>query len=144
MTIVRNVRAPAATVFDAVADPRQFAKAIDGVTKLEFLTPSTWGVGTRFRQSRVQNGKETTMDFELTEYVKPSRVRIVNETHGTVWDSVFTVAPDGPGTTLTLRMTTRGGRWLQRLLMPIVCLLIKKIVAKDIDAVKAFCERGSH
>ena len=141
VTITRNIEAAADVVFQAVADPKQFAQAISGVTRLDFLSPSASGVGTRFRQSRTLNGKEMTMDFEVTEYLPNQRVRIVNETHGTVWDSVFTVSPAASRTTLTMVMNTRSRPLIARLLMPVICLLIRKSVAKDIDAVKTYCER---
>ena len=100
----------------------------------------TSGLGTRFRQSRVMNGRETTMDFAVTEYVENERIRIVNETHGTEWDSLFTFAAAPGATTLQLVMDARASRPLTRLLLPLVCLLVRKAVAKDIDAVKAWCE----
>jgi len=140
MTVIRSIHAPAGVVFQTVADAKRFAQAISGVTKVEVVSEAPSGVGTRFRQSRLMNGKETTMEFEVTEYVKNERVRIVNETHGTIWDSLFTLAPSNGSTTLTMRMETRSLRLLPRLLMPLVCLFIKKAVEKDIDAVKTFCE----
>jgi hypothetical protein len=83
VTVTRDIAASTDVVFHAVADPRRFADAIGGVTKLEFLSTMTSGSGTRFRQARA---------------------------------------------------------FVQRLLMPLVCLLIRRAVAKDIDAVKAYCE----
>jgi hypothetical protein len=38
-------------------------------------------------------------------------------------------------------METRSQRLLPRLLMPLISLFSKKAIARDIDAVKAFCER---
>ena len=141
VVVVRSINAPADTVFQTVADPNRFVKAIAGVTKLEFLSKTTSGVGTRFRQTRVMKGKPSTMDFDITEYVKNQRVRIVNETDGNVWDSVFTVEPDGNATKLTMRMETKSERLFVRLMMPLICMLIKKAVAGDMNAVKAMCER---
>jgi hypothetical protein len=81
------------------------------------------------------------MDFEVTEYVKNQRARIVNETHGTIWDSVFTVEPDGDATKLTMRMDTTSEQLLPRLMMPLICVLIRRAVESDLDAVKVACER---
>lgn len=140
VTVVRHIHAPVETVFQTVADPRRFSQVISGVTHFEYLSPTTSGLGTRFRQSRVMNGREDPMDFEITEFVDNKRVRILNETHGTIWDSLFTFASSGTSTTLTLRMEARSSRLLWRVLLPLLCLVIKKAVAKDIDAVKASCE----
>jgi len=138
--VIRTINGPANVVFQAVADPRCFAEAISGVTHLEFLSEVTAGVGTRFRQTRELNGQAMTMDFNITEHVPDDRVRIHNEIHGTEWDSVFTLVPSGTVTTLTLCMTTRSHRLLPKLLMPIICVFIKKAVERDLDAVKAWCE----
>jgi uncharacterized protein YndB with AHSA1/START domain len=140
VTVTRNIQASADAVFATLADPNRFAEAIAGVTQLEILSGMKSGVGTRFRQTRVMNGRESTMEFEVTEYVPSQRLRIVNETHGTIWDSLFTITPVGSSSTLTMRMETRTDRLLPRLLLPIICLFIKKAVEKDIDAVKAVCE----
>jgi carbon monoxide dehydrogenase subunit G len=144
LKIVRNIHAPAAVVFDTVADPAHFSEAISGVTKLEFLSSTKSGAGTRFRQSRVMNGKEMTLDFDVTESVPNQRVRIVNEVHGTRWDSLITLTPSNALTTLTMRMDTETRPLVARLLMPLMLrLFIRKAVEKDFDAVKAYCERSS-
>jgi uncharacterized protein YndB with AHSA1/START domain len=143
--IARTIQAPAAVVFKTVADPTQFAQAISGVTKLEFLSSTKRGLGTRFRQSRVLNGKEMTLDFDVTDYVENERVRIVNEIHGTRWDSVITLTASNAFTILTMRMDTTTRPLVPRLLMPLMLrLFIRKAVEKDFDAVKAFCEKESH
>ena len=141
VTVIRSIQAPVNIVFHTVADADQFAKAIIGVTKLEFLSTHTTGHGTRFRQSRSINGKETAMDFEIAEYVKDERVRIINETHGTIWDSLITLEVQGPTTKLTMHMTAKSNRLVPKLLLPLICLFIAKAVGKDFDAVKMYCEQ---
>ena len=89
------------------------------------------------------NGRENTMEFDVTESIPNERVRIVNETHGTVWDSVFRVAPSNGHAVLTMRMETRSRRLHQKLLMPLIMLVIRKAVEKDMDAVQAYCEKVS-
>ena len=83
LSIACTIHAPTALVFKTAADPTHFAQAISGVTKIEFLSLTKCGLGTRFRQSRVLNGKEMTLDFDVTDYAENERVRIVNEIHGT-------------------------------------------------------------
>jgi uncharacterized protein YndB with AHSA1/START domain len=78
LSIARTIHAPTALVFRTVADPTHFARAISGVTKIEFLSSAKCGLGTRFRQTRVLNGKEMTLDFDVTDYAENQRVRIVN------------------------------------------------------------------
>jgi len=141
ISVARKIDAPVDVVFDTIADPKRFAGAISGVTSVELLSAAASGAGTRFRQSRTVKGRETTMDFEITEAVRDQRVRIVNETHGTLWDSIFSLAPSGKSTMLTMRMDTKSRRLHQKLMMPVVMLMIRKAVEADMDALKAYCER---
>jgi hypothetical protein len=142
--IARTIHAPTAFVFKTVADPGHFAQAISGVTKIEFLSSTKCGLGTRFRQSRVLNGKEMTLDFDVIDYAENERVRIVNEVHGTRWDSVITLTPSNTSTNLTMRMDTKTRPLVPRLIMPLMLrLFIRRAVEKDLDAVKAFCEKES-
>ena len=137
LTVIRDVHAPIDVVFDTIADPRKFADAIGGVKQLEVD-------GNRYRQTRVVGGKESTMDFEVTESVKNDHVRIVNITHGTLWDSIFTVGRTIDGTKLMMRMEASGGPILARILMPLIMIMIRKAVAKDIDAIKRACDAPRH
>jgi hypothetical protein len=144
LRIARTIHAPTALVFKIVADPRHFAQAISGVTRIEFLSLTKCGLGTRFRQSRVLKGKEMTLDFDVTDYAENERVRIVNEIHGTRWDSVITLTPSNGSTELIMRMETTTRPLVPRLIMPLMLrLFIRKAVEKDFDAVKAFCEKAS-
>ena len=89
---VRTIAAPRERVFRAVADPEEFQKAIPGGSTVEYLTAGHQGVGTKFRATRLVKGKPNTFDQEVTEFVPDERVRLVNVTHGTVWDSTAGVS----------------------------------------------------
>ena len=85
-----------------------------------------------------------TLDFDVTDYAENERVRIVNEIHGTRWDSVITLTPSNGSTELIMRMQTTTRPLVPRLIMPLMLrLFIRKAVEKDFDAVKAFCEKES-
>jgi uncharacterized protein YndB with AHSA1/START domain len=141
ITVSRRIQAPADVVFRAIADPKRFAAAVGGVTRTEILPGVPSGAGMRYRQTRALDGKERTMDFEMTEYVPNQRLRIVNETDGTVWDSLFTFVSAGHGTDLTMRMDTKSKPLFAKIMVPLVSGLIRGAVEKDIDALKTYCER---
>ncbi|MEM7050178.1 MAG: SRPBCC family protein [Acidobacteriota bacterium] len=143
ITIRRSIAAAPATVFQAVAHIEQFSEAIPHITKVEMLSEVREGVGTRFRETRLMKGREATTELEVTEYEPDQRVRLVADSHGTVWDSLFTVKPEGAGSVLTLTMEARAYRLLSKLMNPLISGMIKKAVGEDMDAVKAFCERDA-
>jgi carbon monoxide dehydrogenase subunit G len=140
-TVTRLIRAPADVVFRTVADIAQFSKAIPHIVKVEFLSDRKSGLGTRFRETRSMNGREMRTELEMTEYVENQRARLVADTHGTVWDSLFEVAAETGQTRLTLTMDARPHRLLPRLMNPLIRGMVQKALERDMDAVKAYCEK---
>ena len=140
-TASRTIQAPLETVFDTVARIENYSKAIPQIVNVEFLSDVRLGVGTHFRETRLMGGKEVSTELAVTEYVENDHIRLVTDTHGTVWDSVFTVKPasDG-GVDLTLVMDANAHKFLAKLMNPLVKGVIRKALEKDMDAVKAFCE----
>ncbi len=111
------------------------------VVDIEFLSENKTGVGARFRETRNMNGKETITELQVTEYVKNEHVRIISDTQGTVWDSVFHVNSVDDATELNLTMEAKPHKFLPRLSMPLFKGMMKSALEKDMDAVKAFCEQ---
>ena len=141
-TISRTIRAPIEAVFDAVSDISRFSEAVPHLVRVEFLTESRVGPGTRFRETRRMGKREASTVLEFTEYVKNERVRLVSDAGGTVWESLFTVTPvgDGESTRLDLVMEARPYRLLARVFVPLMKGAVTKAVEGDMDAVKAWVE----
>ncbi len=139
-TVTRVIDAPISNVFDAVAHIENFQKAVPQITRVEMLTDVTRGVGTRFRETRLMKGKENTTELEVTEYEPDQRVRLVTDTHGTVWDTVFTMADKGGKTELVMVMEARAHKLLPKIINPLIKGMIAREIEKDLDAVKAYCE----
>lgn len=140
ITIIKTINAPIELVFNTVADIRNFSKAVPDIGDVEFLSDQKTGVGTRFRETREINGREAATELEVTEYVENDHIHLVSDSHGTVWDSIFTVDEMNGRTNLTLVMEARAYKFLSKLLNPIMKSFIKKAVEKDMDAVKSYCE----
>ena len=140
VTVTRRIEAPADVVFRTVALVEQFSQAVPGILRVEFLSEVKSGVGARFRETRMMMGREASTELEVTEYVENERVRIVSEAGGALWDTVFTVAPDGEGTALKMVMDARPQTLSARTLVPLILGTVQKAVEEDMDAVKSFCE----
>jgi carbon monoxide dehydrogenase subunit G len=141
ITVTRVIEAPADVVFRTVADIGHFSQAVPHIVKVEFLSELKSGVGTRFRETRLMNGREASTELEVTEHVENDHVRIVSDAGGAIWDTVFTVSPSGKGTELTMVMDARPQTLAARLAVPLMLRMVKGAVARDMDAVKTFCER---
>ena len=67
---------------------------------------------------------------------------MVADSHGTIWDTVFTVKPAGDSTDLELTMDARAYKLLPKLMNPLIKSMIQTAIERDMDAVKAYCEHG--
>ena len=137
----RTINAPADVVFRTVADINQYSKAIPHIVKVEFLSEKKSGIGTRFRETRLMKGKETSTELEVTEYVPNDHIRLVSDTHGTIWDSIFTAKPDNGKTLLTFTMDARAKKIIPKIMIFFIRHMVQKAVEEDIDLVKSFCEK---
>jgi len=129
-------------VFKTISEIDRFSAAIPQIVNVEILSDVKSGVGTRFRETRLMRGKEAAVELEVTEFVENDRIRIVSDAHGTVWDSVFTLRPEGESTVLNLTMDAKAHKFLPKLVNPLMKGMIQKALEADMDAVKAYCEEG--
>ena len=140
-TVTRTIDAAHERVFEAVADIENLPKVVPEVVEIELLSDGAPGVGTRFRETRTMKGRRVVTELEITEFIVNERVRMVADSHGTVWDSVFTVRGIGGRTELSLSMDARAHKLLPKLLNPLIKGMVKKGLERYLDAVKAYCER---
>lgn len=143
ITVTKRIHAPKELVFKTVSDIKNFSKAVPDITNVEFLTEQEYGVGTRFRETRDMNGRKATTDLEVTELVENAHIRIVSDTMGTVWDSLFTVERKEDGTELTLIMDTNAYKLMSKIVNPLMKGIMKKALEKDMVAVKKYCESNN-
>ena len=127
-------------VFDVVAHIENYEKAVPHLVSVEFLTETRRGVGTRFRETRLMNGRHAATELEIREYLDNDRVRMVSDAGGTIWDTLFTVMPVSEGTRLILEMEARPYGLFAKFVTPLIKGVVSKSIAQDMAAVKAFCE----
>lgn len=135
------IEAPAELVFGTISDIRNFAKAVPHIKDVAILSETQSGLGTRFRETRLNNGKEMTTELEVTEFVENDRIRLVADSHGTVWDTLFVVEARDGTTELGVTMEARSYAVLARLTTPLIGGAVQKAIETDMAAVKAYCEQ---
>ena len=136
-----TIDAPAAVVFDAVANIENLPNTVEEIEKTEILSETKRGVGTRFRETRRNKGKAIVTELEVTEYEQDRRVRMVAESHGTVWDTIFVVEPDGDKSELRIVMDARAERIFVRIMNRLVMGMVAKSVERHLAQVKRWCEQ---
>lgn len=137
----RTINAPIDLVFKTVSDINNFSKARTNIIKIEFLSEIKSGVGARFKETRLMNGKEAITELEVTEFVEGEHIRFVADSHGTVWDSIFTVKPIDEKTDLELIMDAKASNFMANMMNKMIKGMIEKALEKDMDAVKIYCEK---
>lgn len=140
-TVTRTINAPIDLVFKTISNINNYSKAVPDIVKFEILSEIQSGVGTRFRETRMMKGKEARTELEVTEFIENDRIRMVTDSHGAVWDSVFIVKSEEDHTHLELTMDAKPHKLMPKLMIPLMKGFISKNVEKDLDAVKTYCEK---
>ncbi|MFK7843757.1 MAG: SRPBCC family protein [Rhodothermales bacterium] len=142
-TSTRTVKAPISHVFDTVSNIENFSKAIPHIINVEFLSDVKTGVGAKFRETRIMNGRETKTDLEVTSYEENQHVRLVSDSHGTVWDTVFTFVEQTEDIKLKMVMEAKSYKLSARIMGYFIKGMVQKALDEDMDAVQSYCEAAS-
>mmetsp|Transcript_6748 Transcript_6748/g.8515 ORF Transcript_6748/g.8515 Transcript_6748/m.8515 type:complete len:154 (+) Transcript_6748:259-720(+) len=142
--VSKRINAPVPLVFKTVAKIKEFQKVLPHITKVEFMSDREYGVGTKFKETRVMKGRTHETELKVVEYIENELVRITNDTGGEVWDTVIRVnEPDDnrKETELNVEMEGRFQGWLMPILLWIFQGTVKQALENDFDLVKEHCER---
>ncbi|MGW0706131.1 SRPBCC family protein [Streptomyces sp. NPDC002643] len=145
VVVERRIAAAQGPVWEALTDLGAMERMVGGVTRVEVLSQGTFGVGTRWRETRRMFGKDATEEMWVTESEPPERYVVEAESHGSHYVSEWDLRPDGP-TRTTVRMTfsaTSTGAvagLLAKVLGGLGARSVSRAVAKDLDDVAAWVE----
>jgi carbon monoxide dehydrogenase subunit G len=134
VTITRTLPAPPERVFELLTDLDRACERIRAITKLEKLVPGPTRVGTRWRETRVMFGKEATEVMWVTVLEPPRRFETEAESHGCRYHTVYTLAPEGAGSTQVTFTFEAEARSLGAKLMAPLFLVFMGQVRKALDA----------
>ena len=112
-------------IFDFMIEPANSHKVMHNVTNNEWITDGPVGVGSRFRETRLMNGKEATSEIEITTYEPPHRYSATSTMSGITATYHYTLAPEREGTRIDLTAEVSAGG-VKKLMVPIVVGVMKK------------------
>lgn len=136
----RKINAPVDRVFKRVSEIEKFVEVDDDIVHIEFLTEQKSGIGTRFRETRKMKKQEMITELEVTEYVENDHVRMVTDSHGTIWDTIYEVKSEDGQTGLTLTMDATPHQLLPKIMNRFMKGFFQKGIERHMDAVKTYCE----
>lgn len=148
VTVSKTVDAPPSAVWAVLTDLDAAPHTLRGVTAVERLDgPGDYTVGTRWRETRVMFGKESTEELRVVDVVPERRTVVTAESGGTVYRSVFTLTPHGTGTELHLEFSSRSGplgavrQVLMTLVGPLAGRVMQRALRQDLDDIAAAAQR---
>ena len=147
MTTVKascEMEAPISIVFEAVSNIEKLPETSPDIVKIEFLSEKRQGLGTQFRETRMMRGKEMLTDLEVTEYEEDKFIRIVTDSHGTIWDTSYSFEPLAAGTQLNMVMDARPHKLIPRIINPLMKGMFRRGIEKYLVDLKAYCEGEHH
>jgi uncharacterized protein YndB with AHSA1/START domain len=148
VTVERRIAAPAARVWETLTDIARSPHVIAEVERVELLDgDSPFGVGTRWRETRLIFGKESTDEKRVTAADPAKRLVVESDSRGVHYTSEFTLAPADGDAATSIRLTLDAETDKQSLtgtmgtfLTDIGAKAAAKSLAEDLDGIAASAE----
>lgn len=135
MFITREIQADPETVFQALADFPGAAERVDGIKAIEMVTDGPVGTGTRFRETRVMFGKDTTEELMVVDFDPPNSYSVQANSCGSLFTTRVAVVPRGDGSEVTMDIDIQPQSLFAKLMKPLSWLMagpMKRMIAKDL------------
>jgi uncharacterized protein YndB with AHSA1/START domain len=129
-------------VFDFITDSENAPKIAPNIKSMVKLTESSVGVGTRYRETRLMNGKEEQTELKIVDFEPNQRYAMKNVTEGvqTVYGYTFQPEKDGTRVDLVCELSASG---IKKLMLPLVASILKKEDGDHLQRLKKVMEDGS-
>lgn len=141
MNLSISINAAPQTVFNVVSDVENSPDRIAWFEKVDMLTDGPVSVGTKWRETRVMNNRQSVEEWEMTAFDSPNYLSAYCDSQGYDVEWTMQVDPEGHGSRLTLDMTTKPRTLFGKLMAPAELLMsgmMKSIVLKDLESTKAY------
>ena len=116
---------PPKLVFDFITTPDNAPKVVQSVKSMVKLTEGPVRVGTRYRETRLMNGREQHAELEVVAYEPNQKYAMKNVTEGIETVYQYTFHPEANGTRVDLVCEVKAGG-LNKLILPMVVSILKK------------------
>lgn len=126
-----------AEVMAFATNPDNAPKVMKSVQKMEEITKGPLKVGTRYRETRLMNGRSATAELEVTAYDKEAGIySVTSEQSGISATYHYTFKPENGGTRINL-VCEASGKGLMKLMVPLVVRVMKKEDGEHLRHLKA-------
>ena len=112
-------------VFDFITASENAPKVTSSIVSMVKLTEGIVGVGTRYRETRLMNGKEHSTELEVVAYEPDQRYAMKNLTEGIETIYYYSFQPEKDGTRIGLVCEVKASG-VKKLMIPLVTSILKK------------------
>ncbi|HKY53882.1 MAG TPA: SRPBCC family protein [Anaerolineales bacterium] len=130
---------PPKEVFDFVTDPNNAPKVVSSVKSMVKLTDGPTGKGTRYRETRLMNGKEQSAELEVAAFQPNEQYAVKNELQGFETIYTYNFASEKNGTRVKLVCEVKAGG-LKKMMAPMVVSILKKEDGDHLQRLKSAME----
>ena len=100
-----------------------------------------WNRNVESRSIRNTKGKESITELEVTEYIIDKKARMVAESNGVIWDTIFEFEELSGSTRSTLTMMATAQKFLPKIMIALIKGMIRKNIERDVENIKSYCEK---
>jgi len=141
-----RIAAPKSRVFEAFSDLENLAKNVTAITKIELLSTGKIGVGSKFKETRVMFGKESSEIMEITQFVPHTNFREEARSSGMHYITDWSFSEKEGITTVTINFTGKAtsipGR-IMNLIFSFMTGSMKKAFLSDMEDLKRVLESNA-
>ena len=112
-------------VFDFITTADNAPKVVSSVKSMVKLTEGPVRVGTRYRETRLMQGKEQSAELEVVAHEPNQKYAMKNTTEGIETVYSYTIRPEANGTRVDLVCEVKAGG-VKKLMLPLVVSILKK------------------
>jgi uncharacterized protein YndB with AHSA1/START domain len=112
-------------VFDFITSSDNAPKVVQSVKSMVKLSEGPVRIGTRYRETRLMNGKEQHAELEVAAYEPNQKYAMKNVTDGIETVYRYTFHPEADGTRVDLVCEVKAGG-LKKFMLPLVVSILKK------------------
>ena len=134
-----RISRPPKEVFDFITVSDNAPKVVPSVKSMVKLTEGPVRVGTRYRETRLMNGKEQYAELEVVAYERDQKYAMKNVTEGIETVYRYTFHPEADGTRVDLVCEVKASG-LKKLVLPMVASILKKEDGDHLQKVKKALE----
>ena len=129
-------------VFDFLTASENAPKVVPSVKGMLKLTEGPVRVGTRYRETRIMNGREAHAELEIVDFEPNQKYSMKNVTDGieTIYRYRFNSEKDGTRVELVCELSARG---IKKLMLPLVASILKKEDGDHLQRLKKVMEMES-